>query len=611
MKTILQITTSLIIFSYLVFTQVQVDSIDVQANFFGPFNKTTAEIYFVNYSNLDSLETRFIFSINQSSIISNLWLQINNQMKKAETFGRRTGTNIYREIIGRRIDPALLFKIDNGRYSLNVFPIRKNKRTKVIIEYYSILETDASGVPAWYFNSSQIEEANKTLTLESQQPENTIGDFNNLNRGLKQAIILTGKSVEQFQKTIKQIDRYYIAWNYKYIFNNQNYYNSSCQYKQTIKPTKIDNGKKQNTYFAINTKEIFIPLTLKKLLKTVKQSDSTFVELFGHDEMTKDLLIYLSINKNVSFKINNNRGWLADKSNWHNDNNKTIYIDSNFQLNPIIEKFKTTSNSTKIYCPFLNIYSEYLESLSKPFSYQEEKGYLNSRLSKIVIEDDKRALQIKDRWVKVEKESDFNNNNIEEEPMYFVAVEEMPEPIGGIKFFEDRLFYPIEDTIITGNHKVYVKTLVNKIGKPSNIEIIKSDDILLSKISRFVVSLSDWKPGKQRGKPVVVAVMLPIKFYSDSVKTEQNKDKIKSYVIDKRVFKIKISNRKCYLFEEDYNSTKSKRLEFKSEKFFDLLYEHPEFIEPVYKALYQSKLDGLGIKLTNKNNKRISYFIAN
>ena len=344
-------------------------------------------------------------------------------MKKAETFERWTGQNIYREITRKKIDPALLIKAKEGSYYLNVFPIRKNKTTKVIIDYYSILETDTSGLPVWYFSSSQIERAKKSITFESQQPANTLEYIKYLNKALRPSLILTGKPKTPFQKTFKQVRLFYIRFDYNYLFNDPIYYNSKCQYLQTPNPRRIDDIKKQKAYFKINTKEVFVPQALKKLLEIVKQSNETNVEVFGFDEMTYDFLNYLRVKKNISLNSHNNYGDRSDdKYNWYNNGDKLIYTDSNFQMIPTVSKNKVK----KIYCPFLDIYIDYLKSLSKPFSFQEEKGYLNSQLSKIIIEDDSRSQQTKERWVKAEMrgKSYYDDLNIDVESNINNEVEE-------------------------------------------------------------------------------------------------------------------------------------------------------------------------------------------
>jgi hypothetical protein len=69
-------------------------------------------------------------------------LEIDSEYKKAQTVKKNQGERIYDRIIGKRIDPALLIKSGNGKYKLNVFPFLKHQKRKVIIEYYSVLESE-------------------------------------------------------------------------------------------------------------------------------------------------------------------------------------------------------------------------------------------------------------------------------------------------------------------------------------------------------------------------------------------------------------------------------------------------------------------------------------
>src|SRR4030065_208278 len=62
---------------------------------------------------------------------------------------------------------------------------------------------------------------------------------------------------------------------------------------------------------------------------------------------------------------------------------------------------------------------------------------------------------------------------VEEEPTYFVAVEEMPEPIGGIQAIQSKIIYP-EIAIRAGvEGKVHILVFVDETGEVTNAEIIK------------------------------------------------------------------------------------------------------------------------------------------
>jgi len=61
----------------------------------------------------------------------------------------------------------------------------------------------------------------------------------------------------------------------------------------------------------------------------------------------------------------------------------------------------------------------------------------------------------------------------EEEPAFFVAVEEMPEPIGGIAAIQKLIVYPEIAKRAGVQGRVYVKAYVNENGSVQKVELIK------------------------------------------------------------------------------------------------------------------------------------------
>lgn len=100
----------------------------------------------------------------------------------------------------------------------------------------------------------------------------------------------------------------------------------------------------------------------------------------------------------------------------------------------------------------------------------------------------------------------------EEEPGFFVAVEEMPELIGGIKGLQSRITYPkiAEQTNTEG--KVLVQAVVDENGKVISTNVIKGIGAGCDEVALDAVINSKFKPGKQRGKNVKVQVTIPIVF---------------------------------------------------------------------------------------------------
>ena len=98
------------------------------------------------------------------------------------------------------------------------------------------------------------------------------------------------------------------------------------------------------------------------------------------------------------------------------------------------------------------------------------------------------------------------------EPQYFVAVEEMPTPIGGLIGIQKRIKYS-QIAIRAGiEGKVYVLAFVNKKGIVTKAIIIKGLGAGLDRNALKAVKATRFNPGKQRGKPVNVQVSIPIVF---------------------------------------------------------------------------------------------------
>ncbi len=101
---------------------------------------------------------------------------------------------------------------------------------------------------------------------------------------------------------------------------------------------------------------------------------------------------------------------------------------------------------------------------------------------------------------------------VEEEPQYFVAVEEMPEPIGGIQAIQSKIVYPEIAKRAGIEGKVYVKAFVDEEGNVTKAVVEKGLGAGLDEAAVKAVKETKFKPGKQRGKPVKVQVMIPIVF---------------------------------------------------------------------------------------------------
>lgn len=99
----------------------------------------------------------------------------------------------------------------------------------------------------------------------------------------------------------------------------------------------------------------------------------------------------------------------------------------------------------------------------------------------------------------------------------FTIVEEQPQPQGGINAFYEyvkkNLNYPAQARRMGIEGKVYVQFVVDKDGKITDVTAVKGIGAGCDEEAVQVVqNAPPWNPGKQRGRPVKVRMILPITF---------------------------------------------------------------------------------------------------
>lgn len=194
-----------------------------------------------------------------------------------------------------------------------------------------------------------------------------------------------------------------------------------------------------------------------------------------------------------------------------------------------------SNDSTKVNTEFVNL-STMVNDFYKKLPENERKDFQlsyqflvnkNGQIDKIQIVksnfpqiDKKIAEAIKD-WkfqpaIKDGKKVNFifpwsinlNNENSE----YFVAVEEMPELLGGLKGLQSKIKYPEAAKREGIEGKVYVLAFIDEKGNVANAKVIKGAGYGLDEAALDAVKQTKFTPGKQRGKPVKVQVTIPIVF---------------------------------------------------------------------------------------------------
>jgi protein TonB len=105
-----------------------------------------------------------------------------------------------------------------------------------------------------------------------------------------------------------------------------------------------------------------------------------------------------------------------------------------------------------------------------------------------------------------------DRRTVEEEPQYFVVVEEMPEPIGGISAIQSKIVYPEIARRAGVEGTVYILAYLTEEGTVVKTEVAKGIGGGCDEAAASAVLSTKFNPGKQRGKAVRVKVMIPVKF---------------------------------------------------------------------------------------------------
>ncbi|MCL6494635.1 MAG: TonB family protein [Ignavibacterium sp.] len=101
---------------------------------------------------------------------------------------------------------------------------------------------------------------------------------------------------------------------------------------------------------------------------------------------------------------------------------------------------------------------------------------------------------------------------ITEEPSFFVAVEEPPQPIGGLAAIQNKIIYPIAAKRQGIEGKVLIQAIIDENGNVAKAKVIKGIGSGCDEAALDAVKSSKFTPGKQRGKNVRVQITIPIVF---------------------------------------------------------------------------------------------------
>ena len=94
----------------------------------------------------------------------------------------------------------------------------------------------------------------------------------------------------------------------------------------------------------------------------------------------------------------------------------------------------------------------------------------------------------------------------------YTAAEVMPEPVGGMAGIYKRLVYPAAAKEKKIEGIVKIQALVNQSGDVTDAKILNDIGYGCGESARITIFYTRFKPGLQKGKPVMARIIIPVEF---------------------------------------------------------------------------------------------------
>lgn len=108
-----------------------------------------------------------------------------------------------------------------------------------------------------------------------------------------------------------------------------------------------------------------------------------------------------------------------------------------------------------------------------------------------------------------------DKTDLEDDPAYYMNVEVMPEPIGGMNTIYKKLVYPQEAKENKIEGTVKIRAFIEKNGEVSSAQVVEGIGYGCDENARLSVYYTRFKPGLQKGKRIKVQMLIPIEFKLD------------------------------------------------------------------------------------------------
>ncbi len=99
-----------------------------------------------------------------------------------------------------------------------------------------------------------------------------------------------------------------------------------------------------------------------------------------------------------------------------------------------------------------------------------------------------------------------------DDPAFFLSVEVMPEPVGGIEAIQKKIIYPKRAINNNIEGTVKIRAFIDEFGEVTEASVAEGIGYGCDEAAKTAVYYSKFKPGVQKGKKVKVQMIIPIEF---------------------------------------------------------------------------------------------------
>lgn len=554
------------------FSSITIDEINIESEFYEAFSKNTVEFIFHNDNDSSSRNGYIGFRLNSSAIISKFWLEIDNKLVQDETFRIDSGSKIYNKIKNEKNDPAILRKYDHlNHHTISVFPCNTGEKKRVVVEYYSVLETINNQL-TWLFEVNNFRyRTNK---------DSTIINFKARTNMPNQTIIETNNSYLNFQNekeiALSSINR--LNFHFQLPKNDSNifYKNERIPYKLNgIKETMLEHSTSKRKQVKYCPK---IPSFIDEFIFNYEETDYLIYESVKTDTFLVKFLNYI----NTNFPENSTYNQLY--SNWFTRNDSIYYIDDNLTM----IAFKSTNqmgNNNYIECPFLDTFIEYNDLMNLDYQEQIKSNYLTRHNVKVVLEKNEKNERLKKEVL----ESERKYKPVKFRTSRFSVYEDAPVIVKRVEpLYTNNLLNYLN---IEG--RCYIEVEVLKSGRLGEISIKKSLHPILDYLAIYAVKQWDFKPAKSANQPVSVWHTMYVDFSINYDNIEKSPPSENSFYL----FNRELKEADDMIYEVNFLQRESTSMKLYSDLFFNLILNNPDLIEIYYFFSLQDKYTKLGLQI--------------